>query len=115
MTKKILSTIFLSLSFALVSFAQDVNGKWTGKVMGQYDVVYFFEYDGETLNGKSISPQGTEIPIKDGSIKGKNMQFKMELMGNTSTFFGKIDKDKIYLRMPIRDTEIAVILVKVEK
>jgi hypothetical protein len=111
---KLLATLFLLFGLSFASFSQDINGKWTGKIMGQYEVVYFFEYNGETLGGKTIGPQGNEIPIKEGSVKGKNMQFVMDLMGNETTFYGKIDKNKIYLRIPVRETEVAVTLEKVE-
>ncbi len=69
--------VFLLLSgFAL---AADIDGKWTGEIVGQgMEISFTFKAAGTTLTGVHIV-NGQETPIKDGKIEGNNISFTVTL------------------------------------
>jgi hypothetical protein len=64
-----------------LAFAADIDGKWIGEVQGMdgnaMKISYTFKADGATLTGTTSSPDGKEIPIKDGKIDGNNISFSI--------------------------------------
>jgi hypothetical protein len=100
MMKKIFTTAFMLTAFASFCFAQDITGKWAGKVMDQFDVTYDFKVDGEKLTGTSSGPDGTPIPLRDGVIKGDTLSFNITIMDNDLKATGKIKDDAITITMP---------------
>ncbi len=105
------------LCFIVTScFATDINGKWTGKIMDQFDVVYTFKVDGEKLTGSTLSPEGTPIMLKDGVIKGDDLSFTMEIMSNVVKVTGKVKDDTITLAMPgMNGGDVMTVILKKEK
>ncbi len=100
MIKKALTSAFLVLAFITFSHAQDITGKWAGKVMDQFDVTYDFKVDGEKLTGTTSGPDGNPITLQNGVIKGDDLSFTFAMMGNDTKVTGKIKDDKITLTMP---------------
>lgn len=115
MFKKALLTLAITISSIAFSFAGDINGKWAGKVMDQFDVVYTFAADGETLTGSTVGPDGDTINIKEGVIKGDDLTFSIEIMGAVVKVTGKMDGDKLKLSMNMMGNDIAIDLAKVVK
>ena len=75
-----LVTMILALSMPLL--AADVDGKWSGSVPtpnGDLPVAFTFKADGEKLTGTTTGFDGTEVPISDGKVEGKNISFKVSL------------------------------------
>ena len=70
-------TGFLLLAgFAL---AADIDGKWTGEIVGQgMEIAFTFKAEGTTLTGVHIV-SGQETPIEDGKIDGNNISFTVTL------------------------------------
>ena len=64
-----------------MAFAADIDGKWVGEIQGMdgspMKISYTFKADGATLTGSTGSPDGKEIPIKDGKIDGNNISFSI--------------------------------------
>lgn len=100
-------TIFFAmgmlLAFCVIGFAADIDGKWTGQVQGPQgamDITIVFKADGEKLNGTYTSQLG-EATIKDGSIKGDAVAFKVEreFQGTkfTIVYKGKLAGDELKL------------------
>ena len=46
MLKKTIATVILFFAITMASQAQDINGKWTGKVMDQFEIAYDFKAEG---------------------------------------------------------------------
>ena len=100
-------TIFLAmgllLAFCAAALAAGIDGKWTGQVQGPQgamDITIVLKADGEKLTGTYTSQLG-EAAIKDGSIKGDAVAFKVEreFNGNKFTlkYTGKLAGDEIKL------------------
>ena len=77
---KILLALAIVLVIAVPSFAADVDGKWSGTIMGpmgDIPVAFTFKADGEKLTGSTVGLDGAEVPISEGKINGKNITFKV--------------------------------------
>jgi len=67
------------LLLAGFAFAADIDGKWTGEIVGQsMEIAFTFKAEGTTLTGVHIV-NGQETPIKDGKIDGNNISFTVTL------------------------------------
>jgi hypothetical protein len=82
MTMKLIAALALGLVLfaAAPALAHDVDGKWAGTVstpMGDIPVGYEFKSDGAKLTGTTLSPDGGQVPIKDGKIEGNNISFSV--------------------------------------
>jgi hypothetical protein len=61
------------------ALAADINGKWTGEIVGQsMEIAFTFKAEGTTLTGVHIV-NGQETPIKDGKIDGNNISFTVTI------------------------------------
>ena len=92
------------LLLAAPTFAADVDGKWTGMIdtpNGPVQVAFTFKADGNTLNGSTTAPDGSELPIKAGKIDGANISFNIDLdfggMAFTLSYTGVVSPDQIKL------------------
>lgn len=112
MFKKAILTLAITISSIAFSLAGDINGKWAGKVMDQFDVVYTFAADGEKLTGSTVGPDGNVITIKEGAIKGDDITFTIDIMDNSVKVTGKIDGNKLKLSMNMMGNDIAIDLAK---
>lgn len=50
---------------SFVTTATDVTGRWTGTIMDQFEVVYNFTQDGETVAGTTVGPDGATVKIEN--------------------------------------------------
>jgi len=67
------------LLLAGVAVAADIDGKWTGEIVGQsMQISFTFKAEGTTLTGVHIV-NGQETPIKNGKIEGNNISFTVTL------------------------------------
>ena len=81
------------LLVASISFAADVDGKWSGEMQNQFGgmsgkygratvrtLTFVFQADGETLTGYSM-PQGMniQVPIREGIIKGEKIWYLVDV------------------------------------
>ena len=122
MIKKTLATAFMVMAMTVISFAGDITGNWTGKVMDQFEVGYTFKVDGEKLSGSSKGPDGSETPFKDGTIKGDDLEFTIDIMGSATKTKGKIkydptdkNKDTVTLTFAVMGNDITLVLNRVVK
>src|SRR5215467_10595975 len=97
MTRAITRRFVLAVALGALAFAPlhaaDVDGKWTGSIdtpMGAIPIEFSFKADGPTLNGSMGSPDGGQIPIKNGKIDGSKISF------NVSVDFGGMSFDFVY-------------------
>lgn len=102
-----LKTIFLTAGLLLTlfaaAFAAEIDGKWAGQVQGPQgamDITIVLKAEGEKLTGTYASQLG-EAAIKEGSIKGSDVAFKVEREFNgakfTLVYKGKLAGDEIKL------------------
>jgi len=76
---KYLSFVAGFLLLSGLSLAADIDGKWSGEIVGQsMEIAFTFQAEGTTLTGVHIV-NGQETPIKDGKIDGKNISFTVTL------------------------------------
>ena len=67
----------LSLAAAALSFAADIDGKWTGEINGPngaMQITMDLKADGEKLTGKITTQMGDQ-DIKEGKIKGDDLSW----------------------------------------
>ena len=99
------SRLFAALVFATLataSFAADITGKWTAEVPGRNGKTrtstFDFKVDGEKLTGTTSGMQG-DVPLVDGSVKGDDIAFNVEMNFNGNTmkmmYKGKVAGDVI--------------------
>lgn len=112
MYKKTFFAVLLLLATVATTFAADVTGHWTGRINDQFDVTYDFKVDGEKLTGSTQGPDGTAIQIKDGVIKGDDLSFTIEVMGNNLKIKGKVNGDVMKLTFTMEGNEIPFELKK---
>jgi hypothetical protein len=70
------------LVLSVPALGADVDGKWTGTVAGpagDTTLSFTFKADADKLTGSTTGPDGSEVPIKEGKIDGKNITFKVIL------------------------------------
>jgi hypothetical protein len=79
------------LFFVNSTFAADLTGRWTGRIMDQFDVAYDFVQEGEKLSGFTMGPDGNKIEIKDGSVKGDEVLFTINVMDTDMKIKGKVE------------------------
>ncbi len=113
---RVFTFILAILLTAGISFAADVDGRWSGEVptfggfgggqgggQAQPMVLTFgFKADGETLTGyNEPAGMGMQVPIREGIIKGNKIWFLLDVnMGPSKMVFrykGKVKGDKIKL------------------
>ena len=100
----LLGLLGLLLVSAPSSAAGAVDGKWTGMIdtpMGPVAVGFSFKSDGAMLTGTTSAPDGSEVPIKGGTIDGAKIAFSVDLdfggMAITLAYTGVITADQINL------------------
>jgi len=94
--------VFLGVWLSLVAAAADVSGKWNAQVPGRNgqtrDTTFNLKADGDKLTGTMTGPQG-DIEIKDGTISGNNISFKVNLEFNGNSivllYKGVVSGDQI--------------------
>jgi hypothetical protein len=112
MLKKAIVSAFLFVATIGLTQAQDINGKWVGKVMDQFEISYTFKAEGEVLTGATKGPDGNEIIIKDGKINGNNLEFTINIMDQNTKVTGKLEGETLKLLMNAMGNDIEIILKK---
>ena len=75
---KLIASMLAILIVSSTVSAADVDGAWSGTIsgpMGDFPVSFTFKADGAKLTGKTMGPDGTDVPIQDGKIDGNNISF----------------------------------------
>lgn len=92
MKKKFLFSFLLTLISASFLFAQgsEFTGRWTGKIMDQYDVIDDFVANGDSLTGKSTHYDGSVSDIQNGKIMGDSISYDINFNGETIHINGKL-------------------------
>jgi len=87
-----------------VSFAADIDGKWTGQVEGRngpQTQTLMLKADGNTLTGSVQGGRGGAVDISNGTIDGNNVSFTVvrEFQDNkiTQQFKGSISGGELKL------------------
>lgn len=76
---KYFSLFAVLLLLAGFAFAADIDGKWSGEIVGRnMEIAFTFKAEGTTLTGVHIV-NGQETPIQDGKIEGNNISFTVTL------------------------------------
>jgi hypothetical protein len=118
-----LSVLVLSLLLvAGSSFAADVDGKWSGSIdtpQGTSMVEFTFRADGTTMTGTTSGPNASNLPIKEGQIKGDKIAFSVELsVGGTPltvAYTGIVSAAQIKLTAVVADMPVQFVVKKSDK
>jgi hypothetical protein len=104
MSASIRWTIALAALALWVSFAADIDGKWTGQTQGRngpQTQTLMLKSDGNTLTGSIEGGRGRSVEISDGKIDGTNVSFSVvrEFQGNkvTQEFKGTVSGGELKL------------------
>ena len=83
-------TILLAmLLVAAPAYAADVDGKWAGTLAtpnGDLPIGFEFKADGTTLTGSTTGPDGSQLPIKNGTIDGERIAFTVTVSFDGMSF-----------------------------
>jgi hypothetical protein len=114
---KYISIVLGLLLLAGFAFAADIDGKWSGEIVGQnMEIAFTFKADGETLTGTHIV-NGQETPITEGKIDGNNISFTVTLnMGEEMKIphKGTLSGDEIKMTYEMMGQEGEILLKRVE-
>ena len=101
---KLLVIVAAMLMAAVPALAADVDGKWSGSIAGpagDFQINFTFKADGASLTGSTTGMDGSEIPLKDGKIDGKNISFNVTIdfggMAFTIPYKGIVEPEEIKL------------------
>jgi hypothetical protein len=107
------AAVILALTFAAVTYAADITGKWTAEFDTQIGVqkyIYEFKADGTKLTGKAIGKRGDSeatFEIQDGKIIGDEISFVENLkFGDQDIrieYKGKVTGDEIKFTRKVGD------------
>lgn len=111
------SIMFLLLFvLAIVSNAQKLDGSWKGNITtpnGDFELVYTFKVNGDSLSGSITSPRGTRT-IENGKVKGNEFSFESNFNGMVITNTGVLEGDIIKLSSSRRPEPMVLTRVKEE-
>lgn len=111
--KMLLFFLFIFLSGSLL-FAQDqFTGRWTGKVMDQYEITADYVAKGDSLTGKSIHYDGSSSDITNGKIMGDSISYDISFNGETIHVQGHLKGDTISAFFNYQGNDLNVDLKKI--
>jgi hypothetical protein len=91
---------------SIAAICGDINGKWKGKIMDQYDVSFTFKADGNILTGTTKDQSGADVDISNGSIDGDKIKFTIEVMGNAVEVTGTLSSDVLKMKMNVMNNDL---------
>jgi len=109
----------LSILFAAVGLAADIDGHWDGSMStpnGDFPIGFNFKVDGAKLTGAVETPNG-DVPIEEGKVEGDHISFKTHFDGNEVNHEGTVSGDTIQLHVegPWGKSEITLKRAKEKK
>lgn len=104
--KKVFLTLSLMLFSTIAAFCGDINGKWVGKIMDQYDITFTFKADGTKLTGITKDQSGADVEISNGSIDGDKIKFTIDVMGSPVEVSGTLASDVLKMKMNIMSNDL---------
>ncbi len=104
----------LMLGLIDVSLAQDIGGKWTGKMEGRdgpFDITCSFKTNADTLTGAMGLPMG-EVPISNGRVKGNKFSFDVIFGGRAINHQCTLLADSISMKYLGKEGKMREIILK---
>ena len=89
----------LSILFAAVGFAADIDGRWEGSMSspnGDMPIAFVLKADGAKLTGSVETPNGS-VNIEEGKVDGDHISFKTHFSDNEINHQGTVSGDTIQL------------------
>jgi len=77
---KVIASLLILLVAAVMVYAADVDGTWTGTLsgpQGDFPLSFTFKAEGTKLTGSTAGFDGNPVPIQDGKIDGNNISFNV--------------------------------------
>lgn len=91
------------LLFSAIAPAADVTGKWVSEMTtpngDKRSQTFYLKADGDKLTG-AVSTNFGDEPFKDGSIKGDEITFTMQMGDRKMEYHGKVEGDQLKFMMP---------------
>lgn len=124
--KKILFSSAMVLAVIVFAFAATLDGKWTGKFEGQYDVTLTLKTTGKGITGTMkvadnnpinenpgeseyspfIAAQIGENGIIDGKMEGEELTFSTKFNDTVIPYKAKMDGEKLVLTATFKGVEV---------
>jgi len=105
--RKCVVIVAMAMSFGMLAFAADIDGKWTAEVAGRggntQTLTLTLKAAGDKLTGSMEGGRGGAVEISDGTLMGNAVAFKVvrEFNGNKreQTYKGTVAGDELKLSM----------------
>ena len=113
---KTLITVLLFIVFAITGYAQNLDGKWKGKITGpdgDMDLLFTFKVDADSLTGNVLTDMGP-LPIENGKVNGNKLSFDVNANGQEYINKGVLVGDTIKLSSNRIDKPVILSRVKEE-
>ncbi len=111
MKKKITILALFVFLFVSVGAAQDLTGRWTGKLQ-EYTVTYDLKADGNSLTGKDTHPDRSVSDISNGKIAGNKIEYDVPIQGETTHVTGQLNGDVLTISFSIQGYDVSVDMKK---
>lgn len=101
MVRRALIAGSLILSFAAVSLAADLNGRWEGTIStpnGDVQLAFNLKVEGTALTGSVETPNG-EVPISEGKVNGDQFSFKTHAGDSDIDHQGTVSGDTMQVKV----------------
>lgn len=98
-------SILLLLALCLSINAQNLDGKWKGKMSspnGDFELTFTFKVNEASLSGDVESQMGT-LPIENGKVNGNDFSFDVSVNGQAINHTGKLEGDIVKLTLSMMD------------
>jgi hypothetical protein len=113
---KTLFAILLLLVLGITCNAQNLDGKWKGKMTGpngDMELLFTFKVDADSLSGNISSDRGT-LPLENGKVNGNKFSYEININGRVMSSTGVLEGDTIKISSPRRDQPMILTRVKEE-
>jgi hypothetical protein len=102
--------ILFLLVFGISISAQNVDGKWKGKMStpnGDFELTFNFKANAGSLSGDVTSQMGSMM-IENGKINGNEITFDINANGQAISHTGKLDGNVIKLSIPMMENPMVL-------
>jgi hypothetical protein len=114
MVRMVRMVLVLGLCVVGLGLAQDIDGKWTGKMQspnGEMELTFNFKVNADTLTGTVESPMGS-IPFSNTKMAGKEFSFDVSFNDMTISHQCTVMGDSILMKVPSFGGEEMKIILK---
>jgi hypothetical protein len=98
--------LFLLAAFALVAFADAIDGSWKGNVdtpAGTFETTLVLKADGAKLTGTVQGGPAGEMKVEEGKVEGDQVSFVVNMEFGKLSYAGTVSGDDLKLKITLAD------------